>query len=103
MESKRLNLAKAIKLNPKEVYILASIVQKESIKKEEKNLIAGVYINRLRRNMKLQADPTFIYAFKNQSNYYDRIIKRVLYRDLKIKSPYNTYRYTGLPPGPWYA
>ncbi len=97
---KRLNLAKLIKLDPKEVYILASIVQKESIKNEEKNRIAGVYINRIRRNMKLQADPTVIYAIKEQDNDYNKIIKRVLYRDLKIKSPYNTYRYKGLPPGP---
>ena len=86
MESKRLNLAKAIKLNPKEIYILASIVQKESVKNEEKNRIAGVYINRLRRNMKLQADPTVIYAIKKLNNNYNRIIKRVLYRDLKIES-----------------
>ena len=97
---KRLNLAKAIKLNPKEIYILASIVQKESVKNEEKNRIAGVYINRLRRNMKLQADPTVIYALKKLNNNYNRIIKRVLYRDLKIESLYNTYRYKGLPPGP---
>ena len=97
---KRLNLAKAIKLNPKEIYILASIVQKESVKNEEKNRIAGVYINRLRRNMKLQADPTVIYAIKKLNNNYNRIIKRVLYRDLKIESLYNTYRYKGLPPGP---
>ena len=81
---KRLNLAKAIKLNPKEIYILASIVQKESVKNEEKNRIAGVYINRLRRNMKLQADPTVIYAIKKLNNNYNRIIKRVLYRDLKL-------------------
>ena len=97
---KRLDLAKAIKLNPKEIYILASIVQKESVKNEEKNRIAGVYINRLRRNMKLQADPTVIYALKKLNNNYNRIIKRVLYRDLKIESLYNTYRYKGLPPGP---
>ena len=99
-DQKRLNLAKAIKLNPKEIYILASIVQKESVKNEEKNRIAGVYINRLRRNMKLQADPTVIYALKKLNNNYNRIIKRVLYRDLKIESLYNTYRYKGLPPGP---
>ena len=97
---KRLNLAKAIKLNPKEIYILASIVQKESVKNEEKNRIAGVYINRLRRNMKLQADPTVIYAIKKMNNNYSRKIKRVLYRDLRIESRYNTYRYKGLPPGP---
>ena len=65
---KRLNLAKAIKLNPKEIYILASIVQKESVKNEEKKRIAGVYINRLRRNMKLQADPTVIFAIKKLNN-----------------------------------
>ena len=84
MESKKTKPCKAIKLNPKEIYILASIVQKESVKNEEKNRIAGVYINRLRRNMKLQADPTVIYAIKKLNNNYNRIIKRVLYRDLKL-------------------
>ena len=96
----RLRKAKAIKLNPNEVVVLASIVQKESVKKDEQPRIAGVYLNRLDKKMKLQADPTVIYAFKKNSYNFDQIIKRVLYKDLKLISPYNTYRVKGLPPGP---
>ena len=59
-----------------------------------------VYINRLNRKMKLQADPTVIYALKLKNKNFDTVIKRVLYKDLKIKSPFNTYQYSGLPPGP---
>tara|TARA_B100001250_G_scaffold247918_1_gene213131 strand:- start:1654 stop:2712 length:1059 start_codon:yes stop_codon:yes gene_type:complete len=92
--------AKKINLSKIEVYILASIVQKESIKQIEKSRIAGVYLNRLKRNMKLQADPTVIYAIKKESNDFKKIIKRVLYKDLKIKSIYNTYYNRGLPPSP---
>ena len=97
---KRRQKASAIKLKPEEVYVLASIIQKESFRKEEQNRIAGVYINRLNLGMKLQADPTIIYALKKETKKFDQIIKRVLYKDLQIKSPYNTYRYKGLPPGP---
>ncbi|MFL2594282.1 MAG: endolytic transglycosylase MltG, partial [Flavobacteriaceae bacterium] len=61
---------------------------------------AGVYLNRLRKGMKLQADPTVIYAMKRQANDYDLAVRRLLYKDLEIKSPYNTYKYRGLPPGP---
>ena len=92
--------AKKINLTKIEVYILASIVQKESIKQIEKSRIAGVYVNRLKKNMKLQADPTVIYAIKKESNNFKQIIKRVLYKDLKIKSTYNTYYNRGLPPSP---
>ena len=92
--------AKKINLTKIEVYILASIVQKESIKQIEKSRIAGVYVNRLKKNMKLQADPTVIYAIKKESNNFKQIIKRVLYKDLKIKSIYNTYYNKGLPPSP---
>ncbi len=92
--------AKKINLTKIEVYILASIVQKESIKQIEKSRIAGVYVNRLKKNMKLQADPTVIYAIKKESNNFKQIIKRVLYKDLKIKSIYNTYYNRGLPPSP---
>ena len=87
-------------LNPEEVMSLAAIVQKETQKTEERPIVAGVYLNRLKRKMKLQADPTIIYAMKLKLKNFDTIIKRVLYRDLKIKSPYNTYRFRGLPPGP---
>ena len=92
--------AKKLNLSPIEVNILASIVQKESVQKEEQNRIAGVYINRLRNRIKLQADPTIIYALKKEADDFSKQVKRVLYKDLKIKSPYNTYRNRGLPPGP---
>lgn len=97
-----LRIEKAIDLglNPMEVMSLAAIVQKETQKTEERLLVAGVYLNRLKRKMKLQADPTIIYAIKLKLKNFDTVIKRVLYRDLKIKSPYNTYRLRGLPPGP---
>tara|TARA_B100001175_G_C19500754_1_gene637934 strand:- start:500 stop:1507 length:1008 start_codon:yes stop_codon:yes gene_type:complete len=87
-------------LTPLEVISLAAIVQKETQKVDERPRVAGVYLNRLKRKMKLQADPTVIYAMKLQLNNFDTIIKRVLYQDLKINSPYNTYRYKGLPPSP---
>jgi UPF0755 protein len=87
-------------LTTTEVIILASIVHKESAKVEERPRVAGVYLNRLRKNMLLQADPTVIYALKRELNNYDTIIKRVLYKDLTLDSPYNTYKYAGLPPGP---
>jgi UPF0755 protein len=98
--SKRLNLAKNLGLTPQEVYVLASIVQKESVKKEEQPRIAGLYLNRLKKRMRLQADPTVIFAIKRASNDFDQEIKRVLYKDLKLNSPYNTYKNLGLPPGP---
>ena len=96
----RIKKANALKLNPIQVYILASIVQKESLRSEEQNKIAGVYINRLNKNMKLQADPTVIYAIKKKEDNFNKVIRRVLYKDLKLNSPYNTYRYSGLTPGP---
>lgn len=92
--------AKKLGLTPNEVYILASIVQKESVKKEEQHRIAGLYLNRLKKQMRLQADPTVIFAIKRASNDFDLKIKRVLYKDLRLNSPYNTYKGSGLPPGP---
>ncbi len=92
----RLAKAKALKLSRSEVYTLASIVEKETQVNNEKQRIAGVYLNRLRRGMLLQADPTVIYANNNFG------LKRVLNKHLKMDSPYNTYLYEGLPPGPIY-
>ena len=96
----RVKKANKIKLTPDKVISLAAIVQKESQKTDEQPKVAGVYINRLNRKMKLQADPTVIYALKLKNKNFDTVIKRVLYKDLKIKSPFNTYQYSGLPPGP---
>lgn len=96
----RLALAKSQNLTPIEVSILASIVHKETVKIDERPKVAGVYLNRLQKGMKLEADPTVIYAVKKNENDFDRVIKRVLYRDLETVSPYNTYRVEGLPPGP---
>ena len=96
----RTEKAKNIGLTKKEVASLASIVQKESIKVDERPTIAGVYINRLNTRMRLQADPTVIYSIKDYYKNFDTIIRRVLYRDLRLNSRYNTYRINGLPPGP---
>ena len=87
-------------MTPLEVISLAAIVQKETQKADERPLVAGVYLNRLKRKMKLQADPTVIYAMKLKLKNFDTVIKRVLYQDLKIKSRFNTYQCKGLPPGP---
>lgn len=80
-------------LTESEVITLASIVQSETPVKSERPLIAGVYLNRLRKGMKLQADPTVEYALGGEH-------RRLFLRDLKFDSPYNTYMYEGLPPGP---
>lgn len=95
----RLLKAKDIGLSPHEVSVLASIVQKETARTDEQSIVAGLYINRLKQGMKLQSDPTVIYAMKEKKGF-DLIVKRVLKKDLKIKSPYNTYYYKGLPPNP---
>lgn len=92
--------AQELNLSPQEVATLASIVQKETNKAEERSRVAGVYINRLRKNILLHADPTVVYALKKELNNFDTIFRRVLYKDLKVKSPYNTYKNRGLPPGP---
>lgn len=92
--------ASEIGLSPQEVTVLASIVQKETAKVDERPKVAGVYMNRINNGWKLDADPTVIYAIKKESGNFDTIIKRVLYKDLTLDSPYNTYLYGGIPPGP---
>lgn len=91
---KRVKSAEEIGLTPVEVITLASIVEEENFREEEKSIIAGVYINRLRKGMKLQADPTVKFAVG------DVTLKRILSKHLEVDSPYNTYIYEGLPPGP---
>ena len=90
----RINKSNELKMSNIDVSILASIVASETLKIDEANTIAGVYINRLKKNMYLQADPTLVYAANDFS------IKRVLNKHKKIASPYNTYINKGLPPGP---
>ncbi len=90
----RLAKANELGLTPKEVSALASIVQAESVKPDEAPIIAGLYINRLKKDIPLQADPTLVFAAG------DFTIKRVLNEHKAIDSPYNTYKYAGLPPGP---
>lgn len=86
--------AAEIKLNPIKVTILASIVDAEALHDSEMPTIAGLYLNRMKKGMKLEADPTVIFAL------HDFSIHRVLRAQLETNSPYNTYMYTGLPPGP---
>lgn len=86
--------AAAIKLTPQQVYIMASIVEEETNKEDDKGNIASVYINRIASNQKLEADPTIKFAMQ------DFALKRIYKKHLSYPSPYNTYINTGLPPGP---
>ncbi|MCT4600903.1 MAG: endolytic transglycosylase MltG [Marinifilaceae bacterium] len=92
--NKRINLAKEIGLSRTEVITLASIISEESNKSKEYKTIAGVYINRINKGIPLMADPTLKYALN------DFTLKRILNVHKTVDSPYNTYKYKGLPPGP---
>lgn len=96
--NERLKKAEAINLDPREVAILASIVQKESSLKTEWDTIAGVYLNRLEQRWPLESDPTVIHALKKEKGMDS--VRRVYKKYTKIESPYNTYQNRGLPPGP---
>ncbi len=84
---------KALAMNRHDIVTLASIVEKEVVRSEERPVVAAVYLNRLKAGMNLQADPTVTYALGKKPG-------RVLFKDLRVESPYNTYRVRGLPPGP---
>lgn len=86
--------AKRLNMTPNEVYTLASIVERETLRADEKKRMAGVYLNRIEDGMLLQADPTAVFARR------DFAAKRVTWYHTKFDSPYNTYMYAGLPPGP---
>lgn len=91
---KRLQKAKEIGLTPIEVATLASIVEEETAASDEYAIVAGLYVNRLQKGIPLQADPTVKFAMGNFA------LQRILFEHLEIDSPYNTYKYAGLPPGP---
>lgn len=90
----RMDLAKKKGLTPQTAYILASIVEEETNKQTDKGNIASVYMNRMEKGMKLGADPTVKFALR------DFGLRRIYYKHLAVESPYNTYKVTGLPPGP---
>ncbi|CAI8267889.1 MAG: Endolytic murein transglycosylase [Polaribacter sp. SA4-10] len=96
--TKRIEKAKNLNLSKKEIITLASIVQKETAQKIERPVVAGLYLNRLKKGWPLQADPTVIFCIREKKGQ-NTVIKRVLTVDLKIDSPYNTYLNKGLPPG----
>ena len=90
----RQDKAGSIGLTPQQVTTLASIIEEETAKNDELPIVAGLYMNRLHRNMPLQADPTVVFALGGERP------KRVLKVHLEVDSPYNTYKYPGLPPAP---
>lgn len=92
--AERVLQAKQHGLTPQTAYILASIVEEETLAKDEKGTMASVYLNRVNKRMPLQADPTVKFALRNFA------LKRVYLKHLAVESPYNTYRNSGLPPGP---
>ncbi|AZI27071.1 endolytic transglycosylase MltG [Pedobacter sp. G11] len=92
--TERKQKAASLNLNPAQVYTLASIVDAEALFDKEMPIIAGLYLNRLNKGILLQADPTVIFANN------DFTVKRVTGKLLQVQSPYNTYKYAGLPPGP---
>lgn len=96
-DDNRRQLAKNQNLTPVEISTLASIIDKETNRNDEKARIAGVYLNRLKQGWRLQADPTVVYAFFLEN---DSLLNRVYRKHTKMESPYNTYINKGLPPGP---
>ena len=86
--------AAALNMTPQQIYTMASIVEEETNKEDDKGKVASVYINRIEKGMKLEADPTVKFAMK------DFGLKRIYHKHLSYASPYNTYQQTGLPPGP---
>ncbi|WP_250432670.1 endolytic transglycosylase MltG [Hanstruepera flava] len=95
----RMAKAEQLDMSIHDVMALASIVYEESKQKDEQPRVAGVYINRLKIGMPLQADPTLKFAAYQLPEYQNKVIKRVLNKHKEIESPYNTYKYAGLPPG----
>ncbi|MBP6024047.1 endolytic transglycosylase MltG [Ferruginibacter sp.] len=92
--SERTNKAAALNMTPQQIYTMASIVEEETNKEADKGKVASVYINRIEKGMKLEADPTVKFAMK------DFGLKRIYHKHLSYASAYNTYQQTGLPPGP---
>ena len=93
-ENNRIEKAKSLGFNPKEIITIASIIEEETNMEADKGKIASVYINRLQKGMNLGADPTIKFAMKNFA------LKRILFQHLGVESPFNTYKNKGLPPGP---
>src|SRR5690606_26380978 len=94
------SLAAKLQLTPLQVSTLASIGQKETSKVDERPKVAGAYLNRQEKDMRLQADPTVVFAKKIILKDFNTLIKIEYLIDLSLDNPYNTYQYKGLPPGP---